>query len=49
MDKTILENAGVTEEEFAKCKESWKNSPLSKDEKYLNSPEGRLMAVIYGD
>ena len=39
----------ISKEEFQRLKEEWKNSPDSKDEKYLNSPEDRLMNAIYGD
>ena len=40
---------GMTEKEFEKYKQMWKESSLSKDKAYLKSPEGKLMKAIYED
>ena len=38
---------GMSGKEFEKYKQMWKESYLSKNKAYLNSPEGKLMKTIY--
>jgi len=48
MDKEILKQFGITEDEFKEMRRDWQSKRPTMDKTYLQSPQGRLMDAIYG-
>lgn len=48
MDKDILKQVGITEDEFKKMCRDWQSKRPTVDKLYLQSPQGRLLDAIYG-
>ena len=48
MDKDILKQVGITEAEFKNMQDEWMEKRKHFSEKYIQSPEYRLMDAIYG-
>lgn len=48
MDKDILKQVGITEQEFKNMQDEWMDKRKHFSEKYIQSPEYRLMDAIYG-